>query len=416
MPVRILTVVHNHSSLHPGGTELFAEALHASYANRSDVDARLIAALDPALRPELPGTAIQSMPDCDGVYFFRAPGFDPVSQSRTSLEPLLYDFQWFMDEFRPDIVHLHHLNHFGLEAIAFIKSRYKRTKIVLTLHDYYLMCANDGLMFTKAGARCASPQPSDCARCFPAVPAAQFRARQLNVQRHLELVDQLIAPSVFLKRKFVEWGVPESRIQVVRNGWPIVPSGSIGSERPQNGRFALIGNLRETKGTLVVLKAFNDALSRHPETGLSLDVFGAPLYQPQEFVDAVTAEVTRAEGRIQLHGSYRSADAGNLLARCAWVLVPSLWWENAPLVVNEAFDAGRPVLCSDIGGMAEAVTDGVDGLHVPAGDVVAWSEAIVRAAEDPALWSKLSRGIGLPRTLDQAANDYIELFGLKRAG
>lgn len=415
MPVRILTVVHNHSSIHPGGTELFAEALHAAYASQPDVEARLIAAVDPKLRPELPGTAIHSLPNADGVYLFRAHGFDPISQSRTSLEPLLYDFQFFMDEFRPDIVHFHHLNHFGVEAIALIKSRYKRTKIVLTLHDYYLICANDGLMFTTAGACCTSPQPSDCSRCFPSVPSVQFRARHLNVQRHLDLVDQLIAPSAFLKGKFVEWGVPESRIQVVRNGWPITPQRSTVSDQPHIGRFALTGNLRETKGTLVALRAFNEALARYSDAEMLLDVFGAPLYQPSEFVDAVDEEVRRAEGRIQLHGSYRSAETGSLLARSAWVLVPSLWWENAPLVVNEAFGVGRPVICSDIGGMAEAVTDGVDGIHVRTGDVGAWSEALSRAAQDSALWKKLSGGIVSPRTLDQAANDYIDVFGLKRA-
>ena len=53
------------------------------------------------------------------------------------------------------------------------------------------------------------------------------------------------------------------------------------------------------------------------------------------------------------------------MAEVDWVVVPSIWWENAPLVIQEAFRHRRPVICGDIGGMAEMVRDGVDGLHAP---------------------------------------------------
>jgi hypothetical protein len=66
-----------------------------------------------------------------------------------------------------------------------------------------------------------------------------------------------------------------------------------------------------------------------------------------------------------------------------WVVVPSVWWENSPLVIQEAFQRGRPVICSDIGGMAEKVADGVDGLHFRAGDPEALAATIARAATDP---------------------------------
>ena len=52
-----------------------------------------------------------------------------------------------------------------------------------------------------------------------------------------------------------------------------------------------------------------------------------------------------------------------LMARTDWVVVPSIWWETGPLVVMEAFQYGRPVICSDIGGMSTRVTDGVNGMH-----------------------------------------------------
>jgi glycosyltransferase involved in cell wall biosynthesis len=64
-----------------------------------------------------------------------------------------------------------------------------------------------------------------------------------------------------------------------------------------------------------------------------------------------------------------------------WVVVPSTWWENSPLVIQEARVTGTPILASNIGGMAEKVRDGVDGLHFLAGsplDLASKIEAIVR--------------------------------------
>ena len=71
---------------------------------------------------------------------------------------------------------------------------------------------------------------------------------------------------------------------------------------------------------------------------------------------------------MTLAGKYDHDDLPRLMAEIDWVVVPSRWWENSPLVIQEAFLHGRPVICSDIGGMAEKVTDGVDGLHFRVGD------------------------------------------------
>ena len=75
--------------------------------------------------------------------------------------------------------------------------------------------------------------------------------------------------------------------------------------------------------------------------------------------------------------------------------MPSIWWENAPLVIEEARAAGRPVICSGIGGMAERVADGVDGLHVPPGDAAALAETM-RAADRPRASGAAWRGRAAP--------------------
>jgi glycosyltransferase involved in cell wall biosynthesis len=93
-----------------------------------------------------------------------------------------------------------------------------------------------------------------------------------------------------------------------------------------------------------------------------------------------------------------------------WVVVPSIWWENAPLVIQEAFVHGRPVICSDVGGMAEAVRDGTDGLHFTRGNSRALALAMRLAIEEPGLWQRLSDGILPVRTVREAADEHLALY------
>src|SRR5207249_5874331 len=98
-------------------------------------------------------------------------------------------------------------------------------------------------------------------------------------------------------------------------------------------------------------------------------------------------------GNVTYCGDYAHEAVPQLMKQVDWVVVPSRWWENSPLVIQEAFQYGKPVICSGIGGMAEKVTDGVNGLHFRAGDPLSLADTIRRAACTPALWEKLRGGI-----------------------
>jgi glycosyltransferase involved in cell wall biosynthesis len=99
-----------------------------------------------------------------------------------------------------------------------------------------------------------------------------------------------------------------------------------------------------------------------------------------------------------------------LIAGADWVVMPSVWWENAPLVIQEAFLHRRPVIASAIGGMAEMVKDGVNGLLVPPDDPIALAAAMRRAATEPGLWRRLKAGIATPITVAQAARAHLALY------
>jgi glycosyltransferase involved in cell wall biosynthesis len=99
------------------------------------------------------------------------------------------------------------------------------------------------------------------------------------------------------------------------------------------------------------------------------------------------------------------------MSRCDWVVIPSIWWENSPVVIQEAALAGRPVLCSRIGGMAEKVQDGVTGLHFEAGSVADLAGRIEQIADGltVAVDSRAASATH-PRAVEQFVELYRELL------
>ena len=142
-----------------------------------------------------------------------------------------------------------------------------------------------------------------------------------------------------------------------------------------------------------------------------LYIFGGNLeHQPEEFQAAVKDLFRAAGRRLRFMGSYKSADLPALMREVDWTIVPSTWWENAPVVIQEAFHHGRPIIASNIGGMAEKVRDGIDGMHFHVSNPESLAEAMARAIREPALWDRLRAGIRPPTSPATAARQHADLF------
>ncbi|HBY62993.1 MAG TPA: hypothetical protein DEH78_24480, partial [Solibacterales bacterium] len=114
--------------------------------------------------------------------------------------------------------------------------------------------------------------------------------------------------------------------------------------------------------------------------------------------------------RIRLLPPIPSTEVQPLLAaQYDALMAPSQWLETGPLVVLEAFAAGLPVIGSNLGGIAELVTSGTDGLLVEPADTGAWTAAMVRLASEPGLLERLREGVRPPKTMADVA---IEMEGL----
>jgi glycosyltransferase involved in cell wall biosynthesis len=123
-------------------------------------------------------------------------------------------------------------------------------------------------------------------------------------------------------------------------------------------------------------------------------VHGANLeIQRGAFQNEFRSLIDATKQNVTFGGQYERAELPRLMSAVDWVVVPSIWWENSPLVIQEAFAYGRPVVCSDVGGMAEKVTHGVNGLHFRVHDPLSLAETIRRAVSAPGLWQTLRNGI-----------------------
>ncbi len=83
-------------------------------------------------------------------------------------------------------------------------------------------------------------------------------------------------------------------------------------------------------------------------------IFGGNLEkQPPAFQERMQKLIEEAGPRVRFYGAYQNAEMPRLMQSVDWVVMPSIWWENSPIVIQEALHHRRPVICSNIGGMAE---------------------------------------------------------------
>jgi len=384
--LRILQVAHDHPDWTPGGTEIVARDLARALAARAGVTARLLVAATALQRPEAePGTLGAQGDD----FVLRTGAYDRFMMSRLDGTGWVDSLAAVLAEVRPEVVHLHGIDRLGGEIVPVLRRLAPGCRIVMTLHDYQPICANDGLMLTlREGARCAGAAPDACRRCFPEQGAARHALRRAHLVAVLRGVDLFLAPSAFLRDRYLAWGIEPARIRVMPNAVPVARAAADEPRRGPRNRFAFFGTIARHKGALVLL----DAAARLARAG---DDVAVTLHGGLGFADAAyradfAARLAAAAPVAQALGPYPRDEVVGLMARADWIVVPSLWWENAPLVIEEARAAGRPVICSGIGGMAERVAPGLDGLHVPPGDAAALAETM-RAATDPELWRRLAR-------------------------
>lgn len=411
---RVLVTAHAHPDFSLGGGEIAAYNLFKAYRELPDVeDAWFLGRAD---RGRGRGPSGHISLRRENEYLWEQGVSDWHTMKAAHLESVLTRFADLIRSLRPTVVHAHHYAHLGLEHFRVIKQIDPSIKLYLTLHEYMAICANNGQMVKTGSLKlCSRASPDECRQCFPDKSAEDFWLRKHAFMSAFDLVDHFISPSEFLKERYVAWGIDPRKITVIENGQPTAtprPPRALKEGETRN-RFGYFGQINPYKGLDVILKAIK-AMPEETREKIVLEVHGANLeQQPQKFRDTVgeLLEELSEEGVVQWMGPYDADQLHTRMAGVDWVLVPSQWWENSPMVIQEAYVHGRPVVTSDMGGMKEKVQDGVTGFRVPAGSIGAWQSKLEQlGAATPELWTRIAAAIQPPIRYELCAKRHAELL------
>jgi glycosyltransferase involved in cell wall biosynthesis len=413
---KVLYVLHNHPTLFPGGAEVYALELFEALQRSEEIEPLLLARIGrtsvPAgPRPGTPFSTIDGAPDQYFMFTESEPFYDYFNG--TAYDKSLYTtyFPDFLEAHRPDVVHFQHTLHMGYDLVSAVRRVLPEAAIVYTLHEYLPICHRQGQFLRtehKNEELCLHASPRRCNECFPSLSSQDFFLRERRIKAHLAHVDMFIAPSRFLLGRYVDWGVPADRIVFEDYGRRPIERLAQADEPRARNRFGYFGQFNPYKGVEVLLSAMAK-FGERPDIQLMLH--GANLdQQSSEFQDSFARLLEAASENVTMVGTYHPSDLPLLMRDIDWAIVPSRWWENSPLVIQEAFMQRRPVICSNIGGMAEKVTDGVNGLHFKVGDPDSLARVIERAATEDGLWERLREGIPPILTVTDHIENLTEMY------
>ncbi len=405
--MRLLLVHHTWPTEGTGGSEIYMAALARGLARRHEVsvlhrgldlarpDHDVVERREGAVRVFSLNNAHRTTP---GFEAYRDPGVTAAAAR-------------VLEAVRPEVVHVGHLS--GLSTGIVFAARDRGAAVVFALHDFATLCAL-GQLLTLDLQVCPGPTPQRCLGCvggqvlapargarglgrLPGVPrlagllARGSRRGERRIGERLDAMsatlqaaDALLAPSRFLRERFASLGVPG--VEVVPNGhepiaWPPRAPASDGRLR-----VGFVGAAIPSKGVHVLADAFR----RLSDPRLSLEIHGpfVPYHGDVGYESRVRALLGPGADGV-LRGPFEHGRVAAVLAGLDVLVVPSIWEENAPLVVDEARSAGLPLVVSDHGGLAEQVREGVDGLRFRPGDAADLARVLARLVNEPELLSRL---------------------------
>jgi glycosyltransferase involved in cell wall biosynthesis len=363
-----------------------------------------------------------------------------------------------LEEVRPDILHIHSLLNLSFDLPGLARAR--GIPSVATLHDFTLVCPSGGQRVHVAEEHvCREIDTRRCSRCFPespfhsqlalgraALPVTRFgpvrrfvsaartalpmgfgvasralsrgigagvgdddiKQRLGELGRVIEAVALFVAPSRALAFDFQRFGIPREKIRISDYGFS-----PLEGLRPRQAvdrlRIGFVGTLVWHKGAHVLL----ETVRRLPLARVEVKLFGDLRTFP-EYVARLRR--TAEDLPVRFMGAFDIERAGEIYGEIDVLVVPSLWPENSPLVIHEAFLAGVPVVGSRMGGIPELVEHDRNGLLYDAFSKQGLAEALCSLIDDPVRLRRLADASPAVKSLEQDATEWEAIYDQVRAG
>ncbi len=297
-----------------------------------------------------------------------------------------------LEEFKPDTVHFHNLH--NLSSALIDEAHVRGMASYFTTHNYWLICQRAYLM-DGSGEMC--PGPGDGARCAACVGSADTRRHQRRLGELRARVNgeitQVFAVSQSVRSTLIASGYDPSAVSVVRQAMPVERElwERVGRERAPGRRgtrltAAFLGSAYPHKGPQLLVQAAQMTAAQ-----VQVRIIGEV---PAGFAQQLR-ELDR-RGVVDFSGSYGAAELDQLLRDVDLAVLPSRWWDCAPLSATEARAARLPLVVPRLGGLPEVIRDGVDGLSFTALDAADLARVLDRLAQEDGLLERLQAAIETP--------------------
>jgi glycosyltransferase involved in cell wall biosynthesis len=293
----------------------------------------------------------------------------PTMAGLNSLLQLIYNFSAkkrlasMLQRIRIDVAHAHNI-YGGLTTSVLDLLSEKKIPVVMTLHDYKLICPNYRLMYR--GKICEDCKPG---KYYMAVRNKCHKDSHLasliyafetyfnqRFEKYKKNIRFFIAPSIFMKSKFLDFGWPEEQIEYIPN---FLNVSEFDPQFKPGNYFLYIGRLSSAKGILTLIRAF----MKLGNNTARLLIVGEGPFKKQ------LVEKASSDARINFKG-YLSGDALKKTTQNALaVILPSELYENAPISILESFAYGKLVIGSQLGGIPELIDDSINGFLFEAGNI-----------------------------------------------
>jgi glycosyltransferase involved in cell wall biosynthesis len=191
-------------------------------------------------------------------------------------------------------------------------------------------------------------------------------------------IDRFLTPSDFYRRKLIEWGIPDAKVEWVPN---FADPEQLQPVNEMDNYFFYAGRVCEEKGIFTLL----DAAERLPDMKFKIAGTGPQKESAEQYAQ------TRGISNVEFLGFVPHGRVIELMSRCRATVLPSEWYENGSISLLESFALARPVIASDMGGNPETVIDGETGfLHRP-GDTEHLANCVGKAWQDPERLRRMGR-------------------------
>lgn len=256
-----------------------------------------------------------------------------------------------------DIAHLHMIDHQLSPSILHVLKKYN-IPVVQTVHQYKLVCPNYRLYVPQKAESCERclagnyfnaviqrcHKGSLFASAMVAVETAIHKAMQIQENN----IDYFIVPSGFMGEKLAQGGIPEDKIKPI---YHFIESENYPKSFEESDYFVCYGRLSEEKGLFTLLKAIKNL----PSAKLKMIGDGPEREKLEDFAKENNINV-------EFTGKKLGDELKQLVSKSKFVVLPSEWYENSPMVIYESFAMGKPIVGAKAGGITELIRHEVDGL------------------------------------------------------